>query len=75
MRRSLYIFHMMNMNVIMIGDVCMWVCMGAVGCTNTSAQGNNTKRDRNGLAGYDSRPCMTGKFPYKRCICERRYQG
>ena len=52
----------MNMNVIMIGDVCMWVCMGAVGCTNTSAQGNNTKRDRNGLAGYDSRPCMTGKF-------------
>ena len=47
---------------------CIWVCMGAVGPTNTNAQTNNTKRDRNGLAGYDSRPCMAGKFPQKRHI-------
>ena len=32
---------------------CLWVFMGAVGCTITNAQTNNTKRDRNGLAGYD----------------------
>ena len=33
---------------------CVWVCMGAVGCAITNAQANNTKRDRNGLEGYDS---------------------
>ena len=35
---------------------CVWVCMGAVGCAITNAQANNTKRDRNGVAGYDYRP-------------------
>ena len=59
----------MNMNVIMIGDGCMWVR-----CTNTSSQTNNTKKDRNGLSGYDSRSCMTGKF-LKRHICARRHKG
>ena len=54
---------------------CLWVCMGAVGCTITNAQTNNTKRDRNGLAGYDFRPCMAGKFPQKRHICVRRHKG
>ena len=54
---------------------CMWVCMGAVGCTTTNAQANNTKRDRNGLEGYDSRPCMAGKFPPKRHICACRLKG
>ena len=44
---------------------CIWVFMGAVGFTNTNAQTNNTERDRNGLTGYDSRPCMAGKFPQK----------
>ena len=33
---------------------CIWVFMGAVGFTNTNAQANNTERDRNGVAGYDS---------------------
>ena len=61
----------MNMNVIMIGDGCIWVCMGAVGCTTTNLQANNTKKRQNRLAGYDSRPCMAGKFPQKRhkCVC------
>ena len=36
---------------------------------------NNTKRDRNGLAGYDYRPCMAGKFPQKRHICACRHKG
>ena len=54
---------------------CVWVCMGAVGCAITNAQANNTKRDRNGLEGYDSRPCMAGKFPQKRHICARRHKG
>lgn len=27
------------------------------------------KKDRTDLAGYDSRPCMAGKFPQKRHIC------
>ena len=65
----------MNINVIMIRNGCMWVCMGTIGYTNTNVQANKTKKDRNGVAGYDSRPCMTGKFLCKRCICERRYQG
>ena len=49
----------------MIGDGCIWVCMVAVGCTNTNLQANSIKKDSNGLAGYDSRPCMVGKFPQK----------
>ena len=53
----------------------IWVCMGALGYTNTNAQGNNIKRDINGLAGYDSRTCMAGKFPQKRHICVRRHKG
>ena len=53
----------------------IWVCMGAVGFTNTNAQANNTKRDRNGLEGFDFRPCMAGKFPQKRHICARRHTG
>ena len=36
----------MNMNVIMIGDGCIWVCMDAVGCTTTNLQANNTKKDK-----------------------------
>ena len=54
---------------------CVWVCMGAVGCAITNAQANNTKRDRNVLAGYDFRPCtgMAGKFPQKRYICVDRH--
>ena len=54
---------------------CIWVFMGAVGFTNTNAQANNTERDRNGVAGYDSRPCMAGKFPQKGHICARRHKG
>jgi hypothetical protein len=54
---------------------CIWVCMGALGYTNTYAQTNNTKRDINGVAGYDSRPCMAGKFPQKRHICARMHKG
>ena len=54
---------------------CIWVFMGALGYTNTNAQENNTKRDINGQAGYDSRPCMAGKFPQKRHICEHRHKG
>ena len=53
------------MNVIMIRNGCMWVCMGTSGCTNTNLQANKTKKDRNRVAGYDSRPCMDGKFPPK----------
>jgi len=55
----------MNMNVIILRDGCAWVCMGVVGYTVTNLQTNNTKKDRNGLAEYDSRPCMAGKFPQK----------
>ena len=40
-----------------------------------NAQANNTKRDRNGLAGCDYRSCVAGKFPQKRHICVRRHQG
>ena len=65
----------MNLNIIMFRYGCIWVCIDTLGYTDTNTQANNTKTDRNGLAGYDSRPCMTGKFPCKRCICERRYQG
>ena len=54
---------------------CIWVFMGALGYTNTYAQTNNTKRDINGVAGYDSRPCMAGKFPQKRHICVCRHKG
>ena len=54
---------------------CLWGFMGAVGCTSTNAQANNTKRHRNGIVGYDSRPCMTGKFPQKRHICVCRHKG
>ena len=45
-----------------------------VGCTITNAQTNDTKRDRNRLAGYDSRPCMAGKFPPKRHIYVCRHK-
>ena len=55
--------------------IYIWVFMGVVWCTNTNAQANNTKRDRNGLAGYDSWPCMVGKFPQKRHICVCRHKG
>ena len=44
----------------------------------TNAKANNTKRDRNGLAGYDSRSCrilLTGNFPKKRHICVLRHKG
>ena len=44
---------------------CIWVFMGEAGCTSTNAQTNNTKRHRNGIVGYDFRPCMAGKFPPK----------
>ena len=54
---------------------CIWVYMGAVGHTITNAQAHNTKRDRNGLAGYDPRPCMAGKFPQKRHMCVCRHKG
>ena len=54
---------------------CMWVCMDAVGCAITNAQANNTKRDRNGVAGYDYRPCMAGKFSPKRHIYALRHKG
>ena len=54
---------------------CIWVFMGALGYTNTYAQTNNTKRDINGVAGYDSWPCMAGKFPQKRHICARMHKG
>ena len=47
----------------------------AVGCTITNAQTNNTKRDRNGLAGYDFRPCMAGKFPQKTYMCAQTQRG
>ena len=49
--------------------------MGVVGYPNTNAQENNTKRYINGLAGYNSRPCMAGKFPQKRHICAHRHKG
>ena len=65
----------MNMNIIMFGYGCIWVYIDTLGYTDTNTQANNTKRDRNGLAGYDSRPCITGQFPFKRCFCESRYQG
>ena len=48
--------------------------MGTEGCTITNAQTNNTKRDRNRLAGYDFRPCMAGKFPPKRHIYVCRHK-
>ena len=48
--------------------------MGTVGHTSTNAQTNNRKRDRNRLAGYDSRPCMAGKFPQKRHIYVCRHK-
>ena len=48
--------------------VCIWGFMGALGYTNTNAQGNNTKRDINGIVGCDYRSCMVGKFPQKRHI-------
>ena len=54
---------------------CICVCMGALGYTNTYAQENNTKRDINGLAGHDFRPCMAGKFPEKNHIGARRHKG
>ena len=52
----------------------MWVCIGVVGPTDTNAQSNSRKRDRNGLEWYDSRPCMAGKFPPKRhiCVCKHK---
>ena len=53
----------------------IWVCMGVIWCTNTNAQANSTKRDRNGLTGYDSWACMAGKFPQKRHICDHRHKG
>ena len=49
--------------------------MGALGCNNINAQENKTKRDIHGLTGYDSRSCMTGKFPQKRHICVCRHKG
>ena len=45
-----------------------------MGYPSTNAQANNTKRDRNGLEGYDFRPCMTGKFPQKRHIYVCRHK-
>ena len=50
--------------------------MGALGYTNTNAHTNNTKRDINTLAGYDSRSCMDGKFPPKEGhICAISHNG
>ena len=54
---------------------CIWVCMGALGHTNTYTQANNAIRDTNGLAGCDSRPCMAGKFHQKRHAYECRHKG
>ena len=56
-------------------DGCIWVCMGVVGHKDTNAQENRPARDTNGLTGYDSRPCMAGKFPQKRHICVGRHKG
>ena len=53
----------------------MWVCMGALGYTNTYAQTNNTKRGINWVAGHDYRPCMAGKFPQKRHMCAHMHEG
>ena len=52
-----------------------WVCMGVFGYTNTYAQENNPKRYIHRLVGYDSRPCMDGKFPQKIHICAHGHKG
>ena len=49
--------------------------MGALRYNYTNAEENNTKRDIHCLTGYDSRPCMTGKFPQKGHIRVSRYNG
>jgi len=56
------------MNVIMIRNGCMWVCMGTSGCTNTNLQANKTKKDRNRVAGYGR------EISPKRQICVCRHK-
>ena len=42
----------------------------------TNAQANTTNRDILGLAGYDSRACMAGKFPKKNTYaCKDKKRG
>ena len=44
-------------------DVCVGVCMGAVGCRGTSAHQNKVNRDENKQSGHVFLPYGRGNFP------------